>query len=379
MIAVINDLKRHNGGTLPKEGVIGDCRLIVVDPPIDQIGRQSLRLGSAGRWLRLGRLSSPCKDSISARAARTAASALPRVNPRSLSRTPTAWRATAPSAPGPSPRHDNSASVRQRHREPWPGLLRPAFDAAVAATIRMAAAGGGLPAFDAPSPAMSAGVAAVDDGGAYTRVAHRGDRTTRQGVAELPRGQDFDPGGTDGHFGDNTLAATMAFQTAHGLKADGVAGQQTFNAAIALGFQLIEEPDTDNTGSNFPPRPNFASLQSTRQRWALFGRFDYVPAPVHGNPERIRILGSWVADNLVDVPIPQLARTGISSAPATIRFHRLASAQLQALWAAWESANLLGLILTYDGSFVPRFKRGQANGGDEALSNHSFEPLAKLQ
>ena len=48
VIAVIDDLKRHNGGSLTNEGVIRDCRLIVVDPPIDQIGRQSLRLGSRG-------------------------------------------------------------------------------------------------------------------------------------------------------------------------------------------------------------------------------------------------------------------------------------------------------------------------------------------
>jgi hypothetical protein len=48
VIAVINHLKSHNGGTLPQEGVISDCRLLVVDPSIDQIGHQSLRLGSRG-------------------------------------------------------------------------------------------------------------------------------------------------------------------------------------------------------------------------------------------------------------------------------------------------------------------------------------------
>ena len=48
VIAVINDLKRRNGGSLTNEGLIRDCHLIVVDPPIDQIGRQSLRLESRG-------------------------------------------------------------------------------------------------------------------------------------------------------------------------------------------------------------------------------------------------------------------------------------------------------------------------------------------
>jgi peptidoglycan hydrolase-like protein with peptidoglycan-binding domain len=372
VVAVINDLKRHNGGTLPHDGAIGDCRLIVVDASIDQLGRQALRLGSRGPLVRDWQaflavqgfnIGAGGADGSFGAATREATLAFQNahglaadgaVGPGTIA----AARQLGFGAPAPS---------RAVARAP-----APAFDAAVAATIRMAAAGGGLPAFDAPSPAMSAGVAAVTMAVPIRALRIGATGPLVKAWQSFLRGQDFDPGGTDGHFGDNTLAATMAFQTAHGLKADGVAGQQTFNAAIALGFQLIEEPDTDNTGSNFPPRPNFASLQSTRQRWALFGRFDYVPAPVHGNPERIRILGSWVADNLVDVPIPQLARTGISSAPATIRFHRLASAQLQALWAAWESANLLGLILTYDGSFVPRFKRGQANGGDEALSNHSF-------
>src|SRR5262249_12487398 len=135
---------------------------------------------------------------------------------------------------------------------------------------------------------------------------------------------------------------------------------------------LVEEPDTDDTGTNFPPRPNFPSLQSTRQRMALFGHFDFVPAPTTDNPEGIRILGSWVANNIIDVPIPQLRGTAIDGPPRTIQFHRLGAAQLRAVWAAWESAGLLDLILTYDGSFVPRFKRGQANGGPEALSNHSF-------
>jgi hypothetical protein len=185
-------------------------------------------------------------------------------------------------------------------------------------------------------------------------------------------GEGFDPGGANGDFGDTTQAATAAFQRAQGLKDDGVVGQQTFARAMTLGFHLVEEPDTDETGTNFPPRPNFPSLQSNSQRMALFGHFDFVPAPLPHDPEHIRILGSWIHDNIIDVPVPQLRRTRVPNAPATIAFHRLAAAQLQALWQAWEDANLLDLILTWDDSFNPRFKRGLANGGLEALSNHAF-------
>src|SRR5712671_1887233 len=48
VVALINDLQRASGGALPREGAIANCRLVVVDPPIDQIGSQPLRLGSHG-------------------------------------------------------------------------------------------------------------------------------------------------------------------------------------------------------------------------------------------------------------------------------------------------------------------------------------------
>jgi peptidoglycan hydrolase-like protein with peptidoglycan-binding domain len=52
VIALISDLNRHSGGALPREGAIANCHLVVVDPPIDQIGSQPLRLGSRGPLVR---------------------------------------------------------------------------------------------------------------------------------------------------------------------------------------------------------------------------------------------------------------------------------------------------------------------------------------
>jgi hypothetical protein len=52
VIALIHDLQREAGGALPREGAIANCRLIVVDPPVDQIGSQPLRLGSRGPLVR---------------------------------------------------------------------------------------------------------------------------------------------------------------------------------------------------------------------------------------------------------------------------------------------------------------------------------------
>ena len=181
-------------------------------------------------------------------------------------------------------------------------------------------------------------------------------------------GQHLDPGGQDGVFGDKTVAATKAFQGRHNLPADGVAGRQTLLKAMALGFELIEEPAPDTSGSNFPPRPDFPPLAGTAARQALFGRFAFVAAPIPGNRENIRILGSWAQDNIVRVEIPQLRKQLGPGAPSAMRFHKLAAAQLKGLWADWDSADLLNRVIAYDGAFVARFIRGSTT----TLSNHAF-------
>jgi D-alanyl-D-alanine carboxypeptidase/Predicted Peptidoglycan domain len=121
-------------------------------------------------------------------------------------------------------------------------------------------------------------------------------------------------------------------------------------------------------GSHFPPRPDFAPLVTNRQRETLFGHYQYVSAPQPGNPEAIRIAGSWEHDNIVEVLIPQLRKALGDKAPNSIRFHRLAAGQLQSLWAEWERAGLLNRILSFGGGFVARFVRGSRS----VLSNHAF-------
>lgn len=181
-------------------------------------------------------------------------------------------------------------------------------------------------------------------------------------------GRNIEAGEPDGVFGDKTDAATRTYQTAEGLTVDGIAGRQTFVKAMMQGFQLVEEPAVDMSGTNFPPKPNFPPLVGTLARQAVFGKFAYVHAPLPQNKENIRILGSWEADNIVTVKIPQLV--GIPGAPGSglIRFHRLAAGQLQGLWQAWEASGLLDRVLSYSGSFVPRFIRGST----KTLSNHAF-------
>lgn len=114
--------------------------------------------------------------------------------------------------------------------------------------------------------------------------------------------------------------------------------------------------------NTLPPVPLTAA-----QREQLFGSFVWTPAPTADNPEAIAIMGDWVARNIVTVPVP-LDFLHVQHA----RFHHLGQYQLMGLFDAWRSAGLLSKILSWDGSFVARLKRGQAGGSTANLSNHSW-------
>ena len=187
-------------------------------------------------------------------------------------------------------------------------------------------------------------------------------------------GQGFAVGIVDGDFGAATKRATSAFQARYRLFADGVAGLKTIGQAMTLGFDLglVKAAPVVSKGHegdpNWPPRPSGAPLTSTKSRQKLFGAFKFEAQPVAGNRENIRILGDWEERNIIRVEVPQLR--GVPGAPASgsVRFHRAAAGQFQRLWQAWEDAGLLGLVKSWDGSFVPRFVRGSR----ATLSNHCF-------
>ena len=113
---------------------------------------------------------------------------------------------------------------------------------------------------------------------------------------------------------------------------------------------------------NWPARPNFNVLQSNAARQNVFGAFDFERT----NGDNIRILGNWIQDNIVTVAIPQLASVQ-GTGGGNIQFHRLAADQLRTMWAAWEAAGLLRFVLSWSGSFVPRFMRS-----GKQLSTHAF-------
>lgn len=171
----------------------------------------------------------------------------------------------------------------------------------------------------------------------------------------------------DGVFDDDLKQSTIDFQRTNYLTPDGTVGPKTYGLALRLGFPGVEDTTEGEDGPNWPPKPDFGPLAAA-ERERLFGKFAFKPAGNPSNPEAILITDGWGAKNIAQVPIPQLR--GVSGAPGSgvIPFHEKAAPQLVALWAAWEAEGLLPLVLSFAGSWAPRFTRGSR----VYLSNHAW-------
>ena len=179
----------------------------------------------------------------------------------------------------------------------------------------------------------------------------------------IASGLSLAPYGADDDFGRLTRDMTRRYQRARGLVADGIVGPATWGTVGDEITKLHTEPViTPVPAATFPP------LRGTLARQAVFGRFAYVSAPHPKNPEAIRITDGWVRANIVKVEIPQLV--GVYGAPRDggIYFHKLAADQVAGLFAAWEDAGLIDRVLSWAGSWVPRYIRGSRS----VLSNHAF-------
>lgn len=166
-------------------------------------------------------------------------------------------------------------------------------------------------------------------------------------------------------YTEETLEATRKFQEYHGLYVDGIAGSKTIGYAIdQLGFEYIPPKQRDD----WPPKPKGLKPISSIERPKIFGKMTFKPAPTKSNPEAIKITNNWQSKNLGAVVIPQLK--GVRGAPKSGRifFHKAAIPQLKSMFTAWEEAGLSDRILTWGGSWAPRFIRGSRT----TLSNHAF-------
>jgi peptidoglycan hydrolase-like protein with peptidoglycan-binding domain len=246
--------------------------------------------------------------------------------------------------------HYSGSAQRQEHvaaLHQWgPDLVRRA----VVAILGQRGPEGVSPAAAEPPPAVEAHPT-------LWPTLRRGDRG--EAVAELQRRLLVT---ADGIFGPGTEAAAKAAQARLGLVVDGIVGARTWAALSAspAGPPPKPAPVAPSTPST-PLRP-----LSEAERVALFGRLEFVAAPVAGNPEAIRITNDY-AVNIVAVTVPQLV--GVDGSPGGFaQFHRIVAPQVLALFAAWEAAGLLPLVLSWAGSWAPRFVRGSKT----TLSNHAF-------
>jgi hypothetical protein len=183
------------------------------------------------------------------------------------------------------------------------------------------------------------------------------------------RGKGFFMEESDGIFDDNLDKATKKFQFHNKLTPDGVVGRLTMATALNDGYDALEDIYDGKDGKNWPPKPeDLQPIIGNEQRASVFGRFEYTPSPVNGNPEAITILHNWQNDNIVRINIPQLIGINGANSQGSAYFHKLVVDQTIGLFEAWEKAGLRLRIRTWAGSWVPRFIRGSRT----TLSNHSW-------
>jgi hypothetical protein len=171
-----------------------------------------------------------------------------------------------------------------------------------------------------------------------------------------------------GNFDDYTYRATRRYQRSYmSLLTDGVVGNNTWCKALRDGLELLS-PDEAVKGSystNYPPSPTNLAPVPYKSRNSKFGAIKFKES---GKGDGITITNGWNKRYLTKVLIPQLET--ISGAPKSCKvfWNAMYIDNLVGLFQAWEKKDLLSLILSWDGSWCPRFVRGSS----KYLSNHSW-------
>jgi hypothetical protein len=165
-----------------------------------------------------------------------------------------------------------------------------------------------------------------------------------------------------GVFDVDTIHATKQFQFDNGLDDDGIVGALTYAAALKVGFDIVDDENSYDDGPSWPPRPDFYPM-SYADRVQIFGEFKYVSAGIVGNPEAIKITDGWGSKNIKMVTFP-----GPVGTVTRAEFNVKIADQVSGLFSAWAAAGLWPKLLTWDGSWAPRFIRGSRT----VLSNHSW-------
>ncbi|SDD04610.1 M15 family metallopeptidase [Belnapia rosea] len=223
-------------------------------------------------------------------------------------------------------------------------------------------------------------------------------RGAKNVVTEVQRWQYFlrrqgldQVGAIDGDFGMNTEVATKFFQVKAGLSPSGKLDDKTLTRAQAMGYSVLPDDHYQKLAAKGgPAKPGGLQSPSDKIREKDFGCFKFTQLPLAQRPraEAIVIKGScagsaadWIAENIVTFDMPQL-RFAVGY-HGKFRCHEAAEPVFRKVFAAWEGADLLHLIISYAGCFEPRYKFGKAPPGASGhgsksskdvsdLSNHSF-------
>ena len=174
----------------------------------------------------------------------------------------------------------------------------------------------------------------------------------------------------DGDFGEKTETATKVFQSAKGIDpVTGVVDRETMIAAMQEGIGILEDNPSviDKTNPAWPSCPSGLEPLSVDDKMRLFGTFSYRPAPVTGCPEAIAITNAKDF-TITWVEIPQLAKLPGAPPNQKVQFNAKCSEQLAALFKEWDDAGLINRVLSWAGSYVPRFVRGSRS----TLSSHAW-------
>lgn len=170
----------------------------------------------------------------------------------------------------------------------------------------------------------------------------------------------------NGNFDDITLSETIRFQMSQKLLADGIVGPKTIEMAQRMEYPEAFD-DEDIANPHWPKNPGIKNLSFVDRR-NIFGNFSYIPVPTQSNPEAIRITDGWASKNITTIIVPQLTNVPGASKTGMIHVHSKIASQTAALFEAWEVAGLHDKILSWGGSWAPRFIRGSRT----SLSNHAW-------
>ena len=183
----------------------------------------------------------------------------------------------------------------------------------------------------------------------------------------------------DGAYGGNTKMEVMRFRQRFGLPAAAVFDESCAAISRPRGYHFPDfDPDPAKKALSWPGRRVGLTSPPAELMQTKCGTIVFVHDPIPKNAEHIRITNNFVSENIIEVDIPQLRDCvvildhGVAKSDGRIQFHRNHANRLAKLFADWEAAGLLDRILSFDGSFNARLKRGKKGNDLKNLSNHSW-------